>query len=918
MPDPSLPERAKVEVMAIQALCRWPRLSGEIGVQADFFRTDKKLAALAEALDKAQVLNSDGSVQLLDLATRARVDWQWLRQQFGATFLHVDQGRGWVEQLAQAEAELRLRIEVEGVFKERHGPGLLEALADVVARHQSAPVANGSNGPKDIASLTARYIDDRMEALATGRSSAVPTGMPTLDRFFKGGWRRKEVTILLAGAGVGKTTFADHLRRLLAQKGWSSLLFSAEMSEEQLAERQAHASAAVELDRELDMDDLREASGRIRGDQAWLRHLEVDEAPTITPGRMIARARARIAAGVPLALLVADTLGKVRVHDRREGGRNGSGGGGRRQRVQPADLGAARDEAGGEGGADGGSRHPPPEGGGGRAVPPRCPRDAARRARGGQRDRAVERGAHHEAAHHEGPPNPGNRALRCGSGVRPGHPALHGGQPLGPAADDERQDRADARRTRGGDTVKKSEFREERERHLREFEGLTTPTVIHLRLERAVEDAEAAGVEWDPEEEARRPRRVRIDGVDRTYLVAEFDKPGRGEFWAHLDFEGDWNISLEARRAIAEEVLAAYNREGEAVAPAGEVKEHGLPERLKTVIEGMGAFVRPEGRPFSGMDEQIRSLDAACHAYNREREEEAFDAEHGAEFNAAVEEVCRGEVDALVAEKVQEERDRCERLVFALKLHFAGSLKDLIEQYRLAIEQGTTHEQDLPPFPPDYKARSEESEGALHRLAREAGVPDDGPAEIVGAVLEELRRLRCYEALSPQTIQRERDRCLGILDKLVNQLQSPFPYHAAKRARSRVASGAPAEFRWSGSDDPPNPEPFPDRQWPTSWDAIPDVEGAHAYYLNDDALEETRRRWEAEPKLQAEVERLKGFAAFPLSEEVARLRAKIEQAISVIRAGFPSETRALDEGGKTHGFQWTAFAVYRILTGKES
>lgn len=326
MPDPSLPERAKVEVMAIQALCRWPRLSGEIGVQADFFRTDKKLAALAEALDKAQFLNSDGSVQLLDLATRARVDWQWLRQQFGATFLHVDQGRGWVEQLAQAEAELRLRVEVEGVFKERHGPGLLEALADVVARHQSAPVANGSNGSKDIATLTARYIDDRMEALATGRSSAVSTGMPTLDRFFKGGWRRKEVTILLAGAGVGKTTFADHLRRLLAQKGWSSLLFSAEMSEEQLAERQAHASAAVELDRELDMDDLREASGRIRGDQAWLRHLEVDEAPTITPGRMIARARARIAAGVPLALLVADTLGKVRVHDRREGGRNGSGG----------------------------------------------------------------------------------------------------------------------------------------------------------------------------------------------------------------------------------------------------------------------------------------------------------------------------------------------------------------------------------------------------------------------------------------------------------------------------------------------------------------------------------------------------------------------------------------------------------------
>lgn len=462
--------------------------------------------------------------------------------------------------------------------------------------------------------------------------------------------------------------------------------------------------------------------------------------------------------------------------------------------------------------------------------------------------------------------------------------------------------------------MRKSEFlKERREFILRLWEAVPrkdADTAIEGALRVAVNHAEAAGVEWDPEE-PERPRRVRLDEVDGTHLVAEFDASGKGDFWAHLDFEGDWNISLEARRAIAEEVLAAYNRE---------------------------------------------------------REEEAFDAEHGAEFSAAVEEVCKGEVDALVAQKVREERDRCERLLFLLKLHYSAddaidgaSVRGLIEQFRLAIEQGTTYEQDLPPIPPDYKARSEESEGALHRLAREAGVPDDGPAEIVGAVLEELRRLRCYEALSPRMIKKERERCLGILDELVDQLQSPIPYHAAKRARSRVASGAAPHRPGTGADDLPNPEPpeptYPcakcgrlctkaqggttftvcdgcweethseaEPEWPTLAICSGHAGGCAVVArsspgfvdLRSNEAKEVLRRWEAEPKLQAEVERRKGFAAFPLSEEVARLRAKIEQAISVIRAGFPSETRALDEGGKTHGFQWTAFAVYRILTGKES
>lgn len=373
--------------------------------------------------------------------------------------------------------------------------------------------------------------------------------------------------------------------------------------------------------------------------------------------------------------------------------------------------------------------------------------------------------------------------------------------------------------------MKKSTFRKERERHLRDFEGLSTPTVIHLRLERAVEDAEAAGVTWDPEE-PELPRELVLLDVGRLRIA----------------------ITEEPRWWVAEGVV--------------------------------GGSLNPA---YPGRDWQKRVLGAAVAAYNREREEEAFDAEHGEEFSAAVEEVCKGEVDALVARKVQEERDRW-----------------------LATEQGTTHA-------PDYKARSEESEGALHRLAREAGVPDDGPAEIAGAVLEEMRRLRCYEALSLRTIKKERDRCLAILDELVKQLQSPFPYQAAKRARSRVASGAQPEPAWTGADDLPDKEPA--ERWPASWYLLQafKADGNAAYFLSAAHATETARRWEAEPRLQAEVERLKGFAAFALSEENARLRDRIEHARAYMLRVWPN----ID---KEHAYAHLPNhkELYRILTGKES
>lgn len=191
--------------------------------------------------------------------------------------------------------------------------------------------------------------------------------------------------------------------------------------------------------------------------------------------------------------------------------------------------------------------------------------------------------------------------------------------------------------------MKKSEFLKERREFILRQWG-TAPrkdadAAIEGALRVAVNHAEAAGVEWDPEEPELPRRLIAYRSIDCGPLF-------------------NWHIGKD------------------------------------------------EDAGWKDTAEQGRAYEAAVAAYNREQEEEAFDAEHGAEFSAAVEEVCRGEVDALVAKKVQGERDRCERLVFALKTHYSAAdvfdgrtpVRDLIEQYRLAIEQGTTHEQDLPPI----------------------------------------------------------------------------------------------------------------------------------------------------------------------------------------------------------------------------
>ncbi|MCD7935649.1 MAG: replicative DNA helicase [Tannerellaceae bacterium] len=70
-----------------------------------------------------------------------------------------------------------------------------------------------------------------------GETTAIPTGLASLDQVMEGGWQAPELTILGARPSMGKTQFALHFAKAAAQSGKRTLIITIEMTEIQLVTR---------------------------------------------------------------------------------------------------------------------------------------------------------------------------------------------------------------------------------------------------------------------------------------------------------------------------------------------------------------------------------------------------------------------------------------------------------------------------------------------------------------------------------------------------------------------------------------------------------------------------------------------------------------------------------------------------------
>ncbi|MFO0849578.1 MAG: replicative DNA helicase [Gemmataceae bacterium] len=154
---------------------------------------------------------------------------------------------------------------------------------------------------------------DRAEAKANGADPTpwVPTGFHALDQYVK--LRPGSLTILAARPSVGKTAFLGSLMVSAAANGVPALVFSLEMSRDEIADRVLCGRASVPLHKvtagtvdEGELQKLRAARGRPADAAVY-----VDDRPDQSPGSIAAAVR-RLVRQKRVGLVLIDYLQLIR------------------------------------------------------------------------------------------------------------------------------------------------------------------------------------------------------------------------------------------------------------------------------------------------------------------------------------------------------------------------------------------------------------------------------------------------------------------------------------------------------------------------------------------------------------------------------------------------------------------------------
>lgn len=197
-------------------------------------------------------------------------------------------------------------------------------LDEVVDRAEQAVFeVSSARNARSVRLLRSAVSDyyDRVEVLTkdSGALIGLPTGFSRLDQLL-GGLQRSDMVVLAARLSMGKTSLALNIAHTAAKKfGQRVLVFSLEMSSEQVVERLASAEAGI------DSQHLRRGE---MADDEWGRFILatgrlaelpffIDDSPALSVLEMRTKAR-RLHAEVGLDLIVADYLQLMRGEGRHE------------------------------------------------------------------------------------------------------------------------------------------------------------------------------------------------------------------------------------------------------------------------------------------------------------------------------------------------------------------------------------------------------------------------------------------------------------------------------------------------------------------------------------------------------------------------------------------------------------------------
>lgn len=268
---------AQAESAALQALCQYPHLVAQVGIEPEDF-ADKRRVEFLGALRETRYFLDSGAASPLEVATRAGLPREWVASEFHLTFSVEVQAKDLVRKLREIAVGERYAAKLREVIARKRGGDLIECVA-ALTRMFSDLYSSGSD-VTDMEAVTLAYMDEAEGNIAVGRQAGLTTGLPTLDKAIRG-FRAGELTTLVAPAGSGKSTLLDFWRRHLSLQRIYTILFTGEMTEEQLGERATYAECATSLaDNLTDLRGIQDARERITS-TGYLRHMMLDARSTV-------------------------------------------------------------------------------------------------------------------------------------------------------------------------------------------------------------------------------------------------------------------------------------------------------------------------------------------------------------------------------------------------------------------------------------------------------------------------------------------------------------------------------------------------------------------------------------------------------------------------------------------------------------
>lgn len=151
-----------------------------------------------------------------------------------------------VRSAAMSRRLVELGQELAGAAREAKDPD--QVLAEHTRRLELLDTGGGDEPVTLARAMRERVEEARRRPEDDARSPRIPTGLPSLDRALKGGLRSGWQVVIGARPGMGKSAIALQIARAAGRHGAPTLLVSAEMTAEELAERALAGESDVTID----------------------------------------------------------------------------------------------------------------------------------------------------------------------------------------------------------------------------------------------------------------------------------------------------------------------------------------------------------------------------------------------------------------------------------------------------------------------------------------------------------------------------------------------------------------------------------------------------------------------------------------------------------------------------------------------